>query len=139
MTIRGSYTILFVLQIIVQLSTCKMKYHPYNNIKKIAFFQALILTCGQNAEIIQCRDFLGKFIRSPGTSFTETVTTFDSVYCHWQQLLRPISRTELSETSISTLRQITPFLLSDKCSKLFTSWVEQQAQYQQPITKMMWL
>ena len=92
--------------------------HTKLNVKRsnfFSFFQALILTCGQNAEIIQCRDFLGKFIRSPGTSFIECITTFDSIYCHWQQLLRPISRREPSGTSISTLRQITPFLLNDKC------------------------
>ena len=85
---------LLMQALLMMLKTHRSDLHTKLNVKRsnfFAFFQALILTCGQNAEIIQCRDFLGKFIRSPGTSFTETITTFDSVYCHWQQLLRPIS------------------------------------------------
>ena len=76
--------------LLMMLKPHRSDLHTKLNVKRsnfFSFFQALILTCGQNAEIIQCRDFLGKFIRSPGTSFTETVTTFDSVYCHWQQHL----------------------------------------------------
>ena len=37
--------------------------------------------------------------------------------------------------SISTLRQLTPFLLNDKCAKYFSSWCEQQNLYQTKITK----
>ena len=129
---------LLMQALIMMLKIHRPDLHTKLNVKRssfFSFFQALILTCGQNAEITACRDFLGKFTRVPGQSFTETITTFDSVYCHHQQLLRPITRKELQETAKSTLKQITPFLVSDKCSKLFTSWAEQQTLYQQPITK----
>ena len=43
--------------------------------------------------------------------------------------------TGFSNLSISTLKQIIPFLVSDKCSKLFISWMEQQFHYQVTITK----
>ena len=99
------------------------------------YVEALILPFGQDAEIIACRDFLRKSTRTPGQSFTECITTFDSVYCHHQQLLHQIGRQKLQETAISTLKQISPFLVSDKCSKLFTSWAKQQAQHKQPVTK----
>ena len=50
-------------------------------------------------------------------------------------MLRPISKDDLTEMSVATLRQITPFLLSDKCARLFSSWCEQQSLYQTKITK----
>ena len=99
------------------------------------YVEALILPFGQDAEIIACRDFLRKSTRTPGQSFTECTSKFDSAYCHHQQLLHQIGRQELQGTAISTLKQISPFLVSDKCSKLFTSWAKQQAQHKQPVTK----
>ena len=36
---------------------------------------------------------------------------------------------------INTLRQLTPFLLNEKCAKYFSSWSEQQNLYQSKITK----
>ena len=90
-------------------------------------------------EVVFARMFINfeirKVPRSPGTSFTECITTFVSVYTHWQQLLRPVNHQDLSDISISTRKQITPFLVNDKCAKLFTSWVEQKAHYQSPVTK----
>ena len=99
------------------------------------YVEALIPPFGQDAEIIPCEDFLRKSTRTPGQSFTECTTKFDSAYCHHQQLLHQIGRQKLKETAISTLKQISPFLVSDKCSKLFTSWAKQQAQHKQPVTK----
>jgi len=124
--------------LLLMLKTQRPDLHTKLNVKKsnfFAFFKALIQTCGQNAEIAKCRDYLSKFIRTPEITFMECITNFDSVYTHWQQLLRPVSRQELSDISISTLKQITPFLINDRCAKLFTSWLEQQAHYQTPVTK----
>ena len=47
----------------------------------------------------------------------------------------PSPETALADLSITILRQITPFLVSDKTSKLYIAWQEQQHQYQQRITK----
>ena len=121
--------------LLLMLKTNHPDLHTKLNVKKnnfFAFFQALIQTCGQNAEIAE---IISKFIRAPETSFMECITNFDSVYSHWQQLLRPVSRQELTDISISTLKQITPFLINDHCAKLFTSWLEQQVHYQTPVTK----
>ena len=68
-------------------------------------------------------------------SFVEAITAIDSVYSFWQQLIRPVTKQELNDMSSSTLRQLTPFLLNDKCAKLFSSWCEQQNLYQTPVTK----
>ena len=124
--------------LLLMLKTNRPDLHTKLNVKKnnfFAFFKALIQTCGQNSEISKCRDYLSKFMRGSETSFMECITNFESVYTHWQQLLRPVSRKELTDISISTLKQITPFLINDRCAKLFTSWVEQQAHYQTPVTK----
>lgn len=99
------------------------------------FFQALILNCAQPAQVSQCREYLSKFVRTPTTSFSEAVTCFNAVYNFWQQILRPVSKDDLVDMSVQTLRQITPLLLSDKCARLFTSWCEQQSLYQTKITK----
>ena len=100
-----------------------------------AFFQTLVLNCSQQAAITSCRDYLSKFIRGPNMSFVEAITAIDSVYSFWQQLLRPVTKQELNDMTSSTLRQITPFLLNDKCAKLFSSWCEQQNLYQTPVTR----
>ena len=68
-------------------------------------------------------------------SFNEAVISFDAVYNFWQQMLTPVSKNDLVDMSVQTLRQITPFLHSDKCAQLFTSWCEQQSLYQTKITK----
>ena len=68
-------------------------------------------------------------------SFVEAITAIDSVYSFWQQLIRPVTKEELNDMSINTLRQLTPFLLNDKCAKYFSSWCEQQNLYQTKITK----
>ena len=53
-------------------------------------------------------------------SFVEAITAIDSVYSFWQQLLRPVTKQELNDMSSSTLRQLTPFLLNDKCANNVT-------------------
>ena len=111
----------------------KQDLHTRLSIKKndlFSFFKALTQVCTQTQEVTACRDYLGKFFRPPGQTFADCLTIFESVYGHWQQLLRPVNRTELQDLSILTLKQITPFLVSDKCSKLFTSWSEQLFHYQ---------
>ena len=91
--------------------------------------------CHPTNEITKCCEYLAQFIRKPEHSFADTITTFDAVYVQWQQLLRPVQKTELADLSITILRQITPFLVSDKTSKRYIAWQEQQHQYQRRITK----
>ena len=97
--------------------------------------EALIPLLGQDAEIIPCEDFSRKSTRTPGQSYTECTTKFASAYCYHQQLLHQIKRQKLKGTAISTLKQIQPFLVRNKHSKLFTSWAKHQAQHKQPVTK----
>ena len=70
----------------------------------LVFFKAPTQVCTQTQEVTTCRDFLGKFIRSPGQNFADCLTIFKAVYGHWQQLLRPVNRLELKDLSILTLK-----------------------------------
>ena len=97
--------------------------------------EALIPLLGQDAEIIPCEDFSRKSTRTPGQSYTEYTTKFASAYCYHQQLLHQIKRNKLKGTAISTFKQIQPFLVRNKHSKLFTSWAKHQAQHKQPVAK----
>ena len=67
--------------------------------------------------------------------FTDTITTFEAVWGHWQQLLRPIRKVELADLSVTILKQITPFLVAENTAKLYISWQERQYQFQQKVTK----
>ena len=130
---------LLILALLEMLKRYKTDLYSKLNVKRSqtqAFFQALVMNCSQQAVISSCREYLSKFTRTTNMSFVESITAIDSVYCHWQQLIRPFTKEELTDMSISTLRQITPFLLNDKCAKYFSSWGEQQSLYQTKITKI---
>ena len=129
---------LLIQALLEMLKKYKPDLYSKLNVKRAqtqAFFQSLVLNCNQQAAITSCRDYLSKFVRGPSMSFVEAITAIDSVYAFWQQLLRPVSKQELNDMTCSTLRQITPFLLHDKCAKLFSSWCEQQNLYQTPVTR----
>ena len=129
---------LLIQALLEMLKRYKPDLYSKLNVKRSqtqAFFQTLVLNCSQQAAITSCRDYLSKFIRGPNMSFVEAITAIDSVYSFWQQLLRPVTKQELNDMTSSTLRQITPFLLHDKCAKLFSSWCEQQNLYQTPVTR----
>ena len=94
---------------LARLKTHKPDPHIKLNEKRsnfFSFFHAFILTCGQITKIVQCRDFLGKYIQTPGISFMDYINTFDSVCWQWHQPLRPILRKEFSKTSV---RQKAPY------------------------------
>jgi len=124
--------------ILLLLKQQKPDLHVRLNVKRAdfySFFKALVNVCHQTMEVSKCRAYLNQFVRDPTTTFTETMTTFEAVWGHWQQLLRPIRKTELADLSITIMKQITPFLVAEPTAKLYIAWQERQYQYQQQVTK----
>ena len=124
--------------ILLLLKQQKPDLHVRLNVKRadfFSFFKALVNVCHQTNEITKCRAYLNQFVRDPTSTFTDTITTFEAVWGHWQQLLRPIRKVELADLSITILKQITPFLVAEPTAKLYISWQERQYQYQQQVTK----
>ena len=124
-----------ILQLLKQQ---KPDLHVRLNVKRAdfySFFKALVNVCHQTNEITKCRAYLNQFVRDPTTTFTDTMTTFEAVWGHWQQLLRPIRKVELADLSITIMKQITPFLVAEPTAKLYIAWQERQYQFRQLVTK----
>ena len=124
--------------ILLLLKQQKPDLHIKLNIKRadfFIFFKALVNVCHQTNEIAKSRAYLNQFIRDPTHTFTDTITTYEAVWGHWQQLLRPIRKVELADLSVTILKQITPFLVAENTAKLYISWQERQYQFQQKVTK----
>ena len=124
--------------ILLLLKQQKPDLHVRLNVKRgdlYSFFKALVNVCHQTIEITKCRAYLNQFVRDPTHTFTDTMTTFEAVWGHWQQLLRPIRKVELADLSITIMKQITPFLVAEPTAKLYIAWQERQYQYQQKVTK----
>ena len=67
--------------------------------------------------------------------FGAALTRFDSLYNFYLQLDCPIKAEEITTITLTTLRSITPYLLSTKCAKLFGDWTQDCVKMGTQITK----
>ena len=71
------------------LSLLKQHKQDLHTKRSFQFLQALTQVCHRTSEVTACRDYLSKFFRNPGQRFVDLIIIFESVYGHWQKLLRP--------------------------------------------------
>ena len=69
---------------------------------------------------------LRNFHREKSESFAETVNRFDSLFCFYQYLEKPVETEVVKSLAFQTIRTITPYMLSTKCNQAFSSWVKER-------------
>ena len=69
---------------------------------------------------------LRNFHRERTELFAETVNRFDSLFCFFQYLEKPVETEVVKSLAFQTIRTITPYLLSSKCNQAFSSWVKER-------------
>ena len=69
---------------------------------------------------------LRNFHREKSESFAETVNRFDSLFCFYQYLEKPIETEVVKSLAFQTIRTITPYMISTKCNQAFSSWVKER-------------
>ena len=97
-------------------------------------FDQCLLYCQSNEEIAKVWSELEKFSRKPGTAFSEAISQFDSLNTHQAQLLKPVLQDELARLSLTTLRQVTPYLMSPRCAKAYTTYCNEQNMLGRPLS-----
>ena len=77
---------------------------------------------------------LRSFHREKTESFAEAINRFDSLFCFYQYLEKPIETEVVKSLAFQTIRTVTPYLLSTKCNQAFSSWIKESQKTNAPIT-----
>ena len=78
---------------------------------------------------------LRTFQRSPTESFAACISRFDGMHIFYLQLDQPSEAEQVRLLSYQTVRQVTPYLISPRCSQTFGQWIIESVKLNTEITK----
>ena len=78
---------------------------------------------------------LRTFQRSQNETFAACISRFDGMHVFYLQLDQPSEAEQVRLLSYQTVRQVTPYLISAKCSQAFGQWIVESVKLQTEITK----
>ena len=87
--------------------------------------ESLSYQCSTLNEKERVLKHLRNYHRERTESLAEAVNRFDSLFCFYQYLEKPIEAEIVKSLAFQTIRTITPYLLSTKCNQAFSSWVKE--------------
>ena len=90
-----------------------------------SLMSSLQLYCSCTEQITQISLELSKFSRHPGELFSESISKFDSLFTFLQMLRQPIKKDQLSILTKEVVQGIAPYLMEQKCAKVFGSWLQE--------------
>jgi hypothetical protein len=100
-----------------------------------AVIETLSFHCTTTHEKAAILQKLRNFQRAKHETFAASISRFDGLHVFYLQLDQPAEAAQIRHLSYQTLRQVTPYLISPKCSSAFGQWVVESVKLQTEITK----
>jgi hypothetical protein len=100
-----------------------------------AVIETLAFHCTTTLEKAAILHRLRTFQRNQYESFAACISRFDGLHVFYLQLDQPSEADQVRLLSYQTVRQVTPYLISAKCSAAFGQWIVESVKLQTEITK----
>jgi hypothetical protein len=100
-----------------------------------AVIETLSFHCTTTNEKVTILQRLRNFQRAKTETFAASISRFDGMHIFYLQLDQPAEASQIRHLSYQTLRQVTPYLISPKCSAAFGQWVVESVKLQTEVTK----
>ena len=100
-----------------------------------AVIETLAYHCTTTYEKATILQRLRTFQRMQNESFAACISRFDGMHVFYLQLDQPSEAEQVRLLSYQTVRQVTPYLISAKCSQAFGQWIVESVKLQTEITK----
>ena len=100
-----------------------------------AVIETLAFHCTTTHEKAAILHRLRTFQRNQYETFAACISRFDGLHVFYLQLDQPSEADQVRLLSYQTVRQVTPYLLSAKCSAAFGQWIVESVKLQTEITK----
>ena len=100
-----------------------------------AVIETLAFHCTTTHEKAAILHRLRTFQRNQYETFAACISRFDGLHVFYLQLDQPSEADQVRLLSYQTVRQVTPYLISAKCSAAFGQWIVESVKLQTEITK----
>ena len=100
-----------------------------------AVIETLAFHCTTTHEKAAILHRLRTFQRNQYETFAACISRFDGLHMFYLQLDQPSEADQVRLLSYQTVRQVTPYLISSKCSAAFGQWIVESVKLQTEITK----